>query len=142
MPAIPNLPVDLVRQFAGDGTVEEYYEGRVVAITLGELTVEHIDALFEEIERIYREWKHSSKPILLLIDATFGATTPSFRQRLMQLNAIAMTLPIKTRKALLVQEGHTKDVEVFATLTGSTGHRLSVFTDRERAVSWLEKALV
>lgn len=128
--------------FLGGGKVESYHEGKLFATIMSEPSREHVDAWFEEIEKIYNNWEYRI-PVLLLIDATWGATTPHFRQRTMQLNALAMTLPIKTRTAFLVGEDYTAELQVFATLTGSgTGHRLAVFTEREEAIAWLEEKLL
>ncbi|MFP4322727.1 MAG: hypothetical protein ACLFTK_09760 [Anaerolineales bacterium] len=142
MPAIPTHETDRVRSFLGGGTIEEYHNGKLVAVITSEPTKEHIESWFAEMQRIYREWVHLRRPILLLVDATWGATTPGFRQRMMQINALAVTQPYKTCTAFLVQAEHAAELTIFATLTGSgTTHRLRVFTERDAAIHWLEQEL-
>jgi hypothetical protein len=127
--------------FEGGGTVEFRHGGQLFIITTQELTPAHVDEMYKSVEGIFNYWT-ADKPLLFLFDATWGATTPRFRQQILQINAIAMTLPNLTRIACLVQEKYRGEVGLLGTLTGSgNNHRLAVFTERDTALIWLEKEL-
>lgn len=137
---IDTLEPTRIYEFAGGGRVEEYHKGRIMAFVTSEMTREHAEAFYNEAEKVFRNWVFLRKTIRIVVDASAGETTPTFRQKMMQLNAVATSLPLSSRTAFLVQPDHTKDLQLFANLTGSgTDHRLSVFTDRAEAIEWVMK---
>lgn len=129
-----------VREFTGGGTVEELDNG-TIKFTTNELTREHVDAYYEEVARVYSEWRRE-RPIYLLFDVSFGATTSYFRQRAMELYVLARSLPLRTRQAYLASEHHAAGLHKFVKLTGlSNEHKLRIFTDESEARRWLEEDL-
>lgn len=128
------------REFAGGGTVEDL-AGGMVKITTSELTRYHVDALYEQVVTLFSGWR-SEAPIRLLFDVRHGATTPYFRQRSMELYALARSLPLQTRQAFVIDEKYVSDLRRFVNLTGlSKEHQLRIFTDNADAMQWLEEGM-
>lgn len=126
------------RQFAGGGTVQDMENG-AIRITTNNLTRGHVDAFYNQVTTIYSDWRRDA-PINLLIDVSHGPTTPYFRQRAMELYALARSLPLRTRQAYVVNEHHATELQKFVKLTGlSNEHKVRVFTDERDAVRWLEQ---
>ena len=127
---------NLVAEFEGGGTVTQ--DGNLYIFTTQEPTREHISAWFETVSELLRSWE-GDEILHMLFDATWGDTTPNYRQRLMELHAVARSLPIKTRSAILVNENQRSQLTTIAHLTGSgTDHRMVVFSDHDQALHWLE----
>jgi hypothetical protein len=126
---------NLVRAFNSIGKIER--SGRISLITPGELTREHCDAWYLEVENLYKA--SQSDPILILHDLRDCGTTPYFRQRAMEIHALARTLSAPTRTAFLVNEADHGSLRTFVNLTGSgSTHRLKIFSDHDEAIMWLQ----
>jgi hypothetical protein len=115
---------------------------RMWRFDLADFSYPTVDAFYKQIVALHQAAK-GGQTLLFLIDASAGATSPYFRQRLMEVHALAQTLPCKTSKAIVADEKYSKELNVFATLTSMGGgkHRLKIFHDLAEAQTWLEGQL-
>lgn len=127
--------------FDGEGKIEKYFGGQVVVIRTNEPTRSHVDAWFEQLEEIINA-EVNNRPFGLLFNAAWGETTPYFRQRILQVNAMLQVMSASTRIAVVVDEEYKRELQVFANLTGSgSNHRLFVFHAYKDAFDWLSQII-
>lgn len=125
----------MIGEFAGGGTLTQ--EDDLYIFTTGDLTREHVDTWFDSASSFLRNWA-SNEIIHILLDARSGETSPYYRQRLMELNAVARSLPIKTRIVVLVKDSQLAQLSTIAHLSDSgRDHRIIVLSNPTKAELWL-----
>lgn len=129
--------LEMLKTIPGGGKIERSYGGLLYIVTTGEQTPDHIAAWHEAVSEIYRTIPND-QTVYVLFDASSYPISPSVRQNLMGMQAVAQARSLVTRVAFVVREDNKKELQVFANLTSSGKSRIKVTSNLEEGYRWLE----
>lgn len=139
---LPEKSSTAVHVLADGVTFQWQHDGKIAIFTLTEVARESIDIWVEALRQIVKA-RSPKEPFLVAHDVSAIALTPYIRQQMEEVIAIADPLP--GRYVIIVSKdvlSQSMRLFIMTNLQKPSSRKGDMFTNREKALMWLEEAVV